>query len=222
MILVVLSHYPDLFSQLCAGLDEHERFTLRTLIRDGDLIQNVPPNWHVIDAPQPFNYARNVNIAWSETGQNDIILMGDDVRVSGKFIRTLRETAYSDMKVGVACAQLWGQSPFVCGYFRRDVLDAVGPMDERYTGYGKEDMDWCRRMEALGYHTQPVEIPVAHDGGTSFWRGAAEGKYVMEEISAHNNRLFAEKWEGEGKAGATICSHGVEPFDCQICFPRPR
>lgn len=23
-------------------------------------------------------------------------------------------------------------------------------------------------------------------------------------------------------AGATICSHFVEPFDCRICFPRPR
>lgn len=195
MIFVTLSHYQDLFTQLSECLFQYEPFIYRLLIQDGDLIQSVPLPWMTIRAPEPFNYARNVNIAWEKTEPHDVILCGDDVRFTGPFVKTLRETAYSDEKVGVACAQLWGQSPFVCGYFKRAVIEAVGKMDERYTGYGKEDMDWCRRMEVLGYRTQPVEIPAAHDGGTSFWRGAAEGKYVMEDISAHNNKLFEDKWK---------------------------
>lgn len=195
MTIVVLSKYQDLFHQISQGLDEWEPLVSRLLIRDGDKIQGVPPNWEVVDAPQPFNYARNLNIAWRETGLSDVIVIGDDVRVNGSFVRTLKETAYSDPAVGVACAQLWGQSPFVCGYFRRDVLDHVGWMDQRYTGYGREDMDWCKRMEALGYHTQPVEIPVSHTGGTSFWRGEVEGKYKVQEIAEVNNRLFEEKWK---------------------------
>ncbi len=196
MILVVLSCYPDQFHQFSLELAGVEPTVPRFLIRDGEEIQNVPPNWEIVAAPQPFNYARNVNIAWEETGDEDVILCGDDVHLYGPFVDTLRETTYADPTVGVSCAQLYGQSPYVCGYFKRSVIDAVGRMDERYTGYGKEDMDWCRRMEALGYHTQPVEIPVSHSGGTSFWRKQAEGKYNMEEISAHNNKLFEDKWRG--------------------------
>lgn len=195
MIVVVLSHYPDLFAQFSAALAEHEPSVRRLLIRDGDLIQGVPSNWDVIDAPQPFNFARNLNIALRETSPEDVILCGDDVRISGPFIRSLRIVAHSDPSVGIACAQLWGQSPFVCGYFPRAVLDDVGEMDERYTGYGRDDMDFCKRMEALGYHTQPIEIPVTHTGGTSFWRGEVEGKYKMQEIADLNNRLFDEKWK---------------------------
>ncbi len=194
MILVVLSHYPDLFHQFALELAGVEPSVSKLLIRDGDMIQNIPLSWDVVVGPHPFNYSCNVNIAWQETGANDVILCGDDVRVYGPFIQTLRDTAYADETVGVSCAQLWGQSPFVCGYFKRDVIDAVGLMDERYTGYGKEDMDWCKRMEALGYHTQPVEIPVNHSGGTSFWRGQVEGKYNMEEISGYNNKLYEDKW----------------------------
>lgn len=194
MIVVTLSHYPDLFARFAEGLDRHEAFVPRLLIRDGELIQNVPPNWDVIDAPDVFNYARNVNLAWQETDAHDVILCGDDVQVNGPFIRTLRQTAYSDLKIGVACAQLHGQSPFVCGYFRRDVIDVVGKMDVRFDGYGYEDNDFCRRMEAKGYQTEPVEVPVIHQGGTSFYRRAAEGGEPVQDGADRSRVKFEDKW----------------------------
>lgn len=195
MIFVTLSHYPDLFQGLVECLDKYEPLLPRILVRDGELIQTVPPNWRVVDAPTPFIYARNVNLAWAEAGEQDVILCGDDVRFSGPFVRALRDKAYEDTAYGISCAQLWGQSPFVCGYFKRDVIKAVGEMDERFTGYGREDNDFCRRMEALGYSTQPVEIPATHNGGTSFWKRASEGGFNMQAESDRNQRLYEEKWK---------------------------
>ena len=195
VVLVVLSRYPDLFKRFKEGLAEHEPAVSRLLVRDGRSIDLVPANCGLIDGADPFNYSRNVNMAWEVTAPADVILCGDDVEVKGEFVKTLQDTAYSDETVGVSTAQLWGQSPFVCGYFKRSVIKAVGPMDDRFTGYGLDDMDWCKRMEAVGYHTQPVLVPVEHAGGTSFYRAHAEQRINMPETNEANWEKFNAKWK---------------------------
>ena len=200
--LLVLSHYADIFEGFRANVEQYEPDIEKILIRDGHEIPvafypDYYPGvmWYVQDAVEPFIYARNCNTGWFLAGDSDVILCGDDVRFEGPFVKALQETAYSDPKVGVATVQLWGQSPFVCGYFKRSVLKDVGWMDERFTGYGKEDNDWCRRMEDKGYITLPTEaVKAKHGGGTSFLRRCAEQGKTMEELCNVNNQLFEEKW----------------------------
>lgn len=200
--LVVLSHYPDLFRGFEESVRKYEPGMFKLLVRDGELIKEdrakrlSNKNWGYVNAEQPFNYARNVNLGWKSTDNMDVILCGDDVRFESRFVEELQKAAYSNEKVGVSTIQLWGQSPFVCGYFKRSVIEAVGSMDERFTGYGKEDVDWCRRMEALGYYTLPTEaVKAKHGGGTSFLRRAQETGKSMEQMCDESNRQFEEKWQ---------------------------
>lgn len=201
--LVVLSRYPDLFKPFAEQVDRLEpKWDLRDdvdciLVRDGNEINWTDDfyEWSGYQGVEPFVYAKNVNLAWRALPESDILLCGDDVRFETTFIDPLRDVAYSDPKIGIATVQLYGQSPFVCGYFKRSVLEDVGLMDERFVGYGKDDSDWCVRMEALGYRTQPTEtVKATHGGGTSFLRRAKEIGSSMEELCNVNNRLFEEKW----------------------------
>jgi len=200
--VVVLSRFPDLLEGFRANVEQYEPDVPKILVRDGNLIPvSLYPDyypgtlWTVVDGEEPFVYAANVNFGW-QVAKGDVVLCGDDIRFEGPFVKTLQELAYSDDSIGIATVQLWGQSPFVCGYFKRSVIEAVGPMDERFEGYGQDDMDWCRRMEALGYRTQPTEaVKAKHSGGTSFLRVAREKGTSMEELCNVNNRLFEEKWK---------------------------
>lgn len=197
-VILCLSHYPDLFRSFRECVDKYEPHYRKILIRDGDLIDVSELNWHwyYTDAPTPFNFSRNLNIGWKLTEPFDVLLCGDDMKFGSQFVMLLKRAAYSDEKIGITTVQLHGQSPFVCCYFKRSIIDLVGPMDEQFDGYGSEDMDWCTRMEALGYRTQPVEgIVAAHAGGTSFYRRELDGTGPHVQTSAdENTRKFKEKW----------------------------
>lgn len=203
--ICVLSKFPDLFERFRSDLEIYEPDVPKILVRDGNLIpvglypEYYPGfDWTVIDGEQPFVYSRNVNIGWQASGTSDVILCGDDIRFSSTFVQELQRVAYLDEAIGIATVQLWGQSPFVCGYFKREIINAVGPMDERFTGYGMDDKDWCRRMEALGFRTQPVDtIKASHVGGTSFFRRAAAGGVDVQSSNDLMIKLYEEKWQSK-------------------------
>jgi len=193
--LVVLGHYEDINAGFRASVEEWEPGLAKIIIRDGQRIPEEITGWTVIDGPQPFSYSRNVNLGWIVTGNADILLCGDDIRFHGPFVKALQDAAYSDPTVGVSTVQLHGQSPFVAGYWKRSVLDAVGKMDERFTKYGMDDVDYCKRMEQLGYHTLCVEgIAAQHGGGSTYYRRARETGESVQDGNNEMIQLFNDKW----------------------------
>jgi hypothetical protein len=199
-ILVVLAHYPDIFSEFRRRVDQWEPDIRKILICDGEMIDPMEVlttglPWSIVDGDLPFQYSRNVNLGWRVTGNADVILCGDDIRFDSPFVDALQKAAYGDPTVGVATVQLHGHSPFVAGYWKREVLDKIGYMDERFTGYGYDDNDYCKRMEIAGYHTLCVDIPASHGGGSTFYRKQREtgGKSVQESCD-EMKKLFDEKW----------------------------
>ncbi len=78
---------------------------------------------------------------------------------------------------------------FVCVYIRREVLKALGPLDERFTSYGWEDNDYCRRALKAGYKLgiyDPVQVD--HTSLKSTFRGFGHCDMTF------NKRIYEEKW----------------------------
>jgi hypothetical protein len=192
--LVVLGHYEDINAGFRESVEQWEPGLAKILIRDGQKIPERIEGWTVVDGLLPFSYSRNVNCAWAVTGTADVILCGDDLRFDAPFVEALQQAAYSDPTVGVSTVQLHGNSPFVCGYWKREVLDKVGQMDTQFTGYGYDDNDYCRRMELAGYHTLPVDVACRHGGAATFFRRQAEGGTNVQESCDRNRALFNKKW----------------------------
>ncbi|HEY2282791.1 MAG TPA: glycosyltransferase [Solirubrobacteraceae bacterium] len=76
-----------------------------------------------------------------------------------------------------------------CMYVRREVIERVGMLDERYP-MAYEDVDWCLRAWQAGYRVRyfPIARLVHHESAT---RGAAQGERELE-----SQRLFWERWSG--------------------------
>jgi GT2 family glycosyltransferase len=80
-----------------------------------------------------------------------------------------------------------------CAALRRDVLEAVGPLDERFEVGLFEDDDYSARVKAAGYRVALAEDAfVHHFGEASFGELYANGR--RGELFEANRRRFEEKW----------------------------
>ncbi len=74
-----------------------------------------------------------------------------------------------------------------CMYVRREVIERVGMLDERYP-MAYEDVDWCLRAWQAGYRVRyfPIARLVHHE---SLTRGTTQGERELA-----SQRLFWERW----------------------------
>lgn len=80
-----------------------------------------------------------------------------------------------------------------CTAMRRDVIDAVGPLDERFEIGMFEDDDYARRIEAIGKRLVCAEdVFVHHFGEASFSRLYSDG--ARSQIFETNRQRFEAKW----------------------------
>jgi GT2 family glycosyltransferase len=80
-----------------------------------------------------------------------------------------------------------------CAAFRRELLEELGPLDERFEIGMFEDDDYMRRVRDAGYRVVCAEdVLVHHFGEASLGELAADGRYG--QIFHANRRRFEEKW----------------------------
>lgn len=83
-----------------------------------------------------------------------------------------------------------------CVAFRRDVLDRVGPLDERYAIGMFEDDDYSARVREAGFRLVCAEdVLVHHAGKASFGGLVPTGEYAA--VFEANRRRFEAKWGRE-------------------------
>jgi GT2 family glycosyltransferase/2-polyprenyl-3-methyl-5-hydroxy-6-metoxy-1,4-benzoquinol methylase/tetratricopeptide (TPR) repeat protein len=79
-----------------------------------------------------------------------------------------------------------------CLLARREVLEKVGPLDERFEVGCFEDDDWCRRALAVGYKAYVASNAFVHHFGSVTFK--AQG-LDFSEIMNRNHRVYQQKWE---------------------------
>lgn len=155
---------------------------------------------------KPFIFARNCNLGIWMAAPDDVILLNDDAMLAtpGGFA-ALAEAArgWGVMAAATNCAgnpaqmQRLGSGvretdnlAFVCVYIPRLIIDAVGLLDERFTEYGWEDTDYCRRVRAVGLKLGVFDgCFVDHRHLQSTFR-AGNGTGDIEP----GRRIYLEKW----------------------------
>ncbi len=80
----------------------------------------------------------------------------------------------------------------LCFLFKRELLDRVGYLDERFSPGHFEDDDYCYRARQAGYRLVIAKDTfIYHHGSASF---NEQGDERLKELLARNRRLFMEKW----------------------------
>ena len=78
---------------------------------------------------------------------------------------------------------------------RREVVDKIGPLDERFFMYG-EDLDWCWRAVQAGYQNYyvPDTAIVHYHGGSSKKRPVRAAYHFYEAMYLFYDKHFAPRW----------------------------
>jgi cysteinyl-tRNA synthetase len=136
-----------------------------------------------------------------------VFALDGSIEATGDVVRPL-EAALADPSVGV-CGPFGivttdlrefepapgvGPCDAVEGYlmaFRREVLEAAGAFDEKFTWYRTADIEWSFRVKDAGYRCEVVEAPVAkHEHRMWFETPPAE----RAKWSKRNFYRFLDRW----------------------------
>lgn len=164
--------------QAVVGVQDGESEGVLAGLPEGDHPFTYPIQYVV--GPQPFCFARNVNLGIRRTCNGEVVVLNDDaVLVAG----TIEDLVHQSVTIqGIVSASVRGavNNPaqqerslrsgmvreiqegylaFVCVAIPRSVIHRIGLLDERFTEYGGEDVDYCHRARVEG-------IPLAVYDGT--------------------------------------------------------
>lgn len=81
---------------------------------------------------------------------------------------------------------------FLCTLIKKEVVDKIGGLDERFSPGNFEDDDFCLRTELAGYKTMIAEDVFIHHFGSKSFRANGEDAYAKR--LEHNKQLFISKW----------------------------
>lgn len=211
-VLVVLTKYADIFAAFYESVMHWEPLIQKIVIQDGDADIPTDSTWQIIKTLQPFCFSRNVNMGWKAAQNSDVLFAGDDVRFDSPFINILKQDAYKDSTIGISVPRCLQVSPFVCGYFKREMLNHVGPMDETFKGYGYDDDDFLIRMVQEGFFvSEPDGVLVSHPaGGTTYGRA---GISAINGPQRYQEKWGSRKWNTEANylRWRLLPKSGVEP-----------
>jgi len=81
---------------------------------------------------------------------------------------------------------------FLCTLIKREVIEKIGGLDERFSPGNFEDDDFCLRAQLAGYKTVIAQdVFIHHYGSKSF---KANGTEEYAKRLEHNKQVFIDKW----------------------------
>src|SRR5207302_9420951 len=101
-----------------------------------------------------------------------------------------------------------------CLLIRREVIDAIGLLDERFGVGCFEDDDYCRRALAAGYRAVIARDSFVHHFGGRTFIGAGIN---FSELMRTNEHLFREKWaEKSGRPAVGGVAGSGDPATTEV------
>ena len=210
--IIIPSKHADIFNGCEQSLKTFAPQAPKILIKDGNEIVD-PPGWTVISGIAPFIFSRNVNLG-IKACTGDVLLMNDDVQFRHpNTVEKLQEVMESHPEVGILSPKVSGLAgnvvcnpndritisdkwiAFVCVLIRRSVFEKIGLLDETFTGYGEDDVDFCYRAHTAGIKIAITsEVTVNHGHKRQQSTSSFSRRKNFRDLVLESGKRFAEKW----------------------------
>jgi len=226
--IVVLAKYKEIFQGFVESVEKIAPNFQKVLVADGtevlEVLEALPAKakstWTVIPGPEKFAMAGNGNLGLKAVpSDSDILYVGDDVRfLHEKTVERLQEYAYREPTIGILSPRLLGRASnalanpsaditfirpmemwFPCVYIKRELIEKIGYLDERFNDFGSDDLDYCIRAQIAGYKLAATSfVTVQHEmsvegGPTTFVKKLGVAQWQQQQAKALEK--LREKYE---------------------------
>lgn len=187
------------------------------IVVDDGLSQAARDEWKGVTwltGQKPFIFARNANLGIRAAG-TDVVLLNDDafLQTPGGLDFLAAAARNEEDGFGLVSAGLLGRVgnhnqsvkegtegtraeketlTFVCVYIPRRTIEVVGPLDERFIGYGFEDNDFCLRARNAGLRLGVVDRCVVDHSDPLLSSFRSKPDYV--KLFEQNREIYVSKW----------------------------
>ncbi|WP_290661941.1 glycosyltransferase [Ignavibacterium sp.] len=103
---------------------------------------------------------------------------------------------------------------FLCTLIKKEVIDKIGGLDERFSPGNYEDDDFCLRAQIAGYQTVIVKDAFIHHYGSKSFKANGEKAYAERLIN--NQKIFIQKW---GATPDEIWLKNIQVKPHQVLYP---
>lgn len=190
------------------------------------LLDGIRADWpqvRFVDVPQPFVFAHAINLMQKAVPGHDTLVLNDDTEMATPHWQTFCEallaspaaSAYGIISLqidgGVGNGEQRAQGLkldevvetdktvcFVAALIPTRAWQKIGPMDERFTGYGLEDDDFCHRARAAGLKCGVSGAATVRHGAAGFPHSSTYlrtlGMWEYRRQYEYNQRAFAHKY----------------------------
>jgi GT2 family glycosyltransferase len=248
MWIIIPSNNPVLAEICLRSITERDpRFLAQTVI-----VTNEPDDFSslpvvVVGVPAEFNFAAWVNagITINPDAASYLLLNDDTELLTDNGFSLLEAVVENPASPGILSAAIRGTGgvidqrqatpssvrlmpghiSFTAAAIRRDVVDRLGFLDERFVGYGYEDNDYCQRAIDAGIAIAVYDgCVVAHRKPHSTFARRKD----FNDLWTLGETLFFEKWSGGQEAvvviggmrsGAAVVSAVVEKMGYDMPDP---
>lgn len=97
---------------------------------------------------------------------------------------------------------------FVANLIRTEALHQIGLLDERFSGYGWDDDDYCRRLRNAGWRLGITNAAVVQHGKAGLPHSSSYVRYhgpeTWRRMGEMNKSIYLSKW-GESKTPVRYC-----------------
>ncbi len=104
---------------------------------------------------------------------------------------------------------------FLCTLIKREVIEKIGGLDERFSPGNFEDDDFCLRSQLAGYKSVIARDVFIHHYGSVSFKANGENKYAKRLET--NGKIFVEKW-GATPEGVWLKAENIKDrkLECPI------
>lgn len=220
--IVVLTKYKDVVTPFIESVNKFApNADIIYVVDKGDIEPKIlmGHSSRIVRGPDKFAMAGNGNLGLRAVpNDHDILYCGDDVRfLEPDTIERLQEIAYKQANVGILSPRIFGRSSpaqadpksecdfiapmsmwFPCVYIKRELIDKIGYLDERFNDFGCDDFDFCVRALQNGYKLAVTDrVTVHHEaspegGPTTFVKNVGVKNWREQEAKAQQK--FCDKY----------------------------
>ena len=183
IIIPTYNHLEDYLKPCCKSIIDYtdlsdvEVVIVANGCKDGtrEYVESLGAPFKLVWVNEGLGYTKATNLGVKESKGDIIILMNNDFLLlpqeKNAWMRYLCEPLKE--KVGITCnLKIWDASVermfavFFCCAFPRHIWDKVGPLDEDWSPGGGEDIEFCLKVEQLGYTIRqvPDEVNTQQEG----------------------------------------------------------